>query len=79
MISKYLCCNNKKNIYINQINIENDDAKTNQGKEALLPSPTFTSKAHYKGCITCQICFSSSSVKNLNRSNLQKYRMFITL
>ena len=79
MISKYLCCNNKKNIYINQINIENDDPKTNQGKEALLPSPTFTSKAHYKGCTTCQICFSSSSVKNLNRSNLQKYRMFITL
>ena len=79
MISKYLCCNNKKNIYINQINIENNDTRTNQGKEALLPSPTFTSKADYKGRITCQICFASSSIKNLNRSNLQKYRMFITL
>ena len=56
--------------------MENNDAKTKQDKHDLLPSPKFTSRPVYKGRIVCQICFASSSIKNLNRSNLQKMLNF---
>ena len=52
--------------------MENNDAETKQDKHALLPSPKFTCRLVYKGRIICQICFASSSIKNLNGSNLQK-------
>ena len=56
--------------------MEKNDADTNQDKHALLPSPKFTSRPVYKGRIVCQICFASSSIKNLNCSNLQKISNF---
>ena len=56
--------------------MENNAAETNQDKHALLPSLKFTSRPVYKGRIVCQICFASSSIKNLNCSNLQKISNF---
>ena len=56
--------------------MEVNDAETNQDKYALLPSSKFTSRPVYKGRIICQICFASSSIRNLNRSNLQKISNF---
>ena len=52
--------------------MENNDAQTNQDKDALLPSPKITSRPVYKERIICQICFASSSIKNLNRSKQVK-------
>ena len=56
--------------------MENNDAEINQDKDTLLPSLKFTSRPVYKGRIICQICFASSSIRNLNRSNLQKILNF---
>ena len=56
--------------------MENHDPETNQDKYTLLPSTKFTSRPVYKGNIICKICFASSSIKNLNRSNLQKISNF---
>ena len=52
--------------------MENNDEETNQDKVALLSLPKLTSSPVYKRHIICQICFASSSIKNLNCSNLQK-------
>ena len=56
--------------------MENNYEEANQDKHALLPSPQFTSRPVFMGRIACQICFSSSSIKNLIRSNLQKVSNF---
>ena len=56
--------------------MENNDAETNQDKHVLLPPPNFTSRPVYKGCIICQICLASSSIKNLNCINLEKISNF---
>ena len=56
--------------------MENHDPETNQDKYTLLPSTKFTGRPVYKGNIICKICFASSSIKNLNRSNLQKILNF---
>ena len=56
--------------------MENNDAETSEDKHTLLPSPKFTRRPVYKGCIICQVCFGSLSIKSLNRSNLQEISNF---
>ena len=45
-------------------------------KNALVPSPNYTSRPVYKKCIICQIWLASSFVKNLSHSNLKKKSNF---
>ena len=58
--------------------MERNNVKTNRDKDFLLPSPQFTSKPVDKVRIICQIWFVSSSIRNVNHSNLQKVAHFET-